>query len=34
VWFEKFGFVTLPFMALVGFIAILTVCVAPPKEVA
>ena len=34
VWFEKFGFVTLPFMALVGFVAILTVCVAPPKEVA
>jgi len=34
VLFEKFGFVTLPFMALVGFVAILTICVAPPKEAA
>lgn len=24
VWFEKFGFVTLPFMALTGFVAIFT----------
>ncbi|MCX6540782.1 MAG: disulfide bond formation protein B, partial [Actinobacteria bacterium] len=36
VWFEKFGFVTLPFMALVGFIAIFALTSAPspttPKE--
>jgi hypothetical protein len=36
VWFEKFGFVTLPFMALVGFIAIFALTSVPspttPKE--
>jgi len=34
VWFEKFGFVTLPFMALVGFLAVLTVCLVPTEEMA
>ncbi|MEI7617399.1 MAG: disulfide oxidoreductase [Actinomycetota bacterium] len=36
VWFEKFGFVTLPFMALTGFIAIFVLTSVPsvhtPKE--
>lgn len=32
VWFEELGFVTLPFMALTAFVAVLTICLAPPKE--
>ena len=32
VWFEEFGFVTLPLMALSGFVAVLAICLAPPKE--
>jgi disulfide bond formation protein DsbB len=31
VWFEKFGFVTLPFMALTAFIAVLTVTTLPRR---
>jgi disulfide bond formation protein DsbB len=29
IWFEKFGFVTLPFMAFAGFVAILNVLILP-----
>ena len=29
VWFREFGFVSLPFMALIGFVTIVTVLVAP-----
>lgn len=32
VWFEELGFVTLPFMALSAFTAVLAICLAPPKE--
>lgn len=31
VWFEKFGFITLPFMALTAFIAVLTVTTLPRR---
>jgi disulfide bond formation protein DsbB len=32
VWFERFGFVTLPFMALCGFLAVLAISLALPKD--
>ncbi len=32
VWFEKFGFVTLPFMALIGFIAIFLLTSLPVED--
>ncbi len=32
VWFEKFGFVTLPFMAAVGFVSIITLLNLPADE--
>jgi disulfide bond formation protein DsbB len=32
VWFEEFGFITLSFMALCAFAAVLAICIAPPKE--
>ena len=31
VWFEKFGFVTLPFMALTAFLAVVTVTTLPRR---
>jgi disulfide bond formation protein DsbB len=31
VWFEKFGFITLPFMALTAFLAVLTVTTLPRR---
>jgi disulfide bond formation protein DsbB len=33
VWFEEVGFITLPFMALTAFVAVLTVCLVVPKEI-
>jgi disulfide bond formation protein DsbB len=33
VWFEKFGFITLPFMAFTAFAAVLAVTTFPPKGV-
>jgi hypothetical protein len=32
VWFEKFGFITLPFMAFTAFSAVLAVTTLPPQE--
>jgi disulfide bond formation protein DsbB len=32
VWFEKFGFITLPFMALTAFLAVLTVTTLPQRN--
>lgn len=32
VWFERFGFVTLPFMALCGFLAIIARMTVPEKQ--
>jgi disulfide bond formation protein DsbB len=32
VWFEKFGFITLPFMALTGFLAVLAVMTLPARS--
>lgn len=32
VWFEKFGFITLPFMAFTGFSAVLAVTTMPRQE--
>jgi disulfide bond formation protein DsbB len=32
VWFEKFGFITLPFMAFTAFAAVLAVTTLPRQE--
>ena len=32
VWFERFGFITLPFMAFTGFLAVLTLTVLSRKD--
>jgi hypothetical protein len=32
VWFENFGFVTLPFMALTGFLAVLVFTTLPNTQ--
>ena len=32
VWFERFGFITLPFMALTAFVAVITLVALPDKE--